>query len=860
MQRPISTGIVVVSLVLASVICDLSNASADDARSDGEVVLRIAMQDEPKTANILEMIHQWTNMVLLPVYETPVHLNPQTGQVISYVARGTDLDGNGVFEESEYDVFRHMDGGPLEVTVFYDFNGVYFHDGAQVTVDDLLFSYHLWALHPHMFSLEVLKDNNNLPGSNYSFDRWLNLWKPPDFDPYNDWEISNKPEYQEPGYETSLRAAVHFSLQAPYWRFFENTLAVKILPRHVWEGKGCVWVELTASCEGPLREDQNGSILDFGVAYDPLLGNGVGVNRTDLKPFDFSLARSWNPPDEGIVGTGPFEWEGPVGGGSIRLNKNERYYAGEFYPIAPHFDGIIYEVFGTTEAAVSALRNDDIDFIGWSIPPNFCEELKNDPEIEVVSNNPKDFTYLAFNMRGEPFGYQDGDPAKGDVGLDFRQAVTHLINKDIVVTNLLNNYGIVADGPVSPALSRWYNSSLPTFGYDLSKADTLLDKYQEWDPSDGPCLSDGTGCRNFPGIGTGQIEVSTSNAGFDPVIAATDNMIVQTMRDLGINARSGPSSIEDIYAGNFHIFIDSWRIESEPPDYFYSFFYSGNAEEGLNYPGYASEESDDLIVRAREELDSEEQAFLIKWAQGVLANDRPYDVLYFRIIVEAHRSDIVDWISGETGSIYNYWSLRAIHELPSEYLRITTSIQSAVRTDKTAMFIATTRNQQGDVVPGATVEVYVDSTELNNYRDGNLTLGGVTSNDVVGLTDINGQIRVTYNPPTLEPWHSKLTVGIYAMATHPDYPEPRTVVTSIVVYPPGEQFLYLLVDLLGGDLVEEERLTLMRIQVKDQDDQPVRDASVTITSEPSAEISPSNGLTDINGYVNGTENVEFRAP
>ena len=42
------------------------------------------------------------------------------------------------------------------VTAYYDFNYVYFHDGYQATLEDLLFTYHLDALDPKTIALDVL--------------------------------------------------------------------------------------------------------------------------------------------------------------------------------------------------------------------------------------------------------------------------------------------------------------------------------------------------------------------------------------------------------------------------------------------------------------------------------------------------------------------------------------------------------------------------------------------------------------------------------------------------------------------------------------------------------------------------------
>ncbi len=848
-------------VIFALVVSTFPAYVAGDSTRQEEVILRIGSQDEPKTRNVLASGDVWTMNVLGPVYDSVTQLDAETEELKAYILKGTDLNGNGEFDSNEYEQFGPVEGKPKEVTAFYDFNGVRFHDGYQATIEDLLFTYHMEANDPRSISLNVLKDLNNIEG-NYTTSKWLWLYKLKGFDPESHWH-AEKPwsNYDDPDYNTNLRAAVHFVQQVPYANFYRYTMSMSIMPSYLWEGTGCIYNKDLEEFTCNIHRKADETLLDFGVAYV----NGNGNPGPDPKKFDFDTAESWDLPDEYVIGTGPFKFDTWEKGAFSSLSRNDDFYEGEPYIHKPYIDRMLFKLYRTTQTAVFALKSGDIDYIAWSIPPAFVPELANDPNVAIVSSPEKGFFYLSYNMRMEPFGYPDGNPANGDTGANFRQAVAYLIDRDTIVSNLLQNYGIVADGPVSPSLARWYNSSLPAYGYDEGLADSYLDTYWPWDPSMGPCLENGDGCRSFPEIETGKIEILTPAADYDPIRAAAGNLIAQAMRKAGINAESKATAfgqiIQRIDARDFQMFILGWRIGSDPPDYFHAFFYSRNAERGQNYPGYRNSEFDSLIEQAREELDPEQQVFLIKWAQGILANDRPYDVLYFRTNIEAYRSDrFTNWTVGAAGSIYSYWSWLGIHKPPPEPLRITTSIQTAVKTDSTAKLIATVRNPQGDVLEGAAVEVFIDSTQLNAYRDGNLTYEGTTSNIIAGETDINGQLKITYLPPTLTEADAKRTVAIFAKSTHPSYPESRNATIGVVVYPPGQQFLSLLVYLLGGDLVEEERPTLISVRVTDQDENPVGGVNVTITSVPPAEISPNYGFTDSNGFVEGVENIEFLAP
>ncbi|MEE8183088.1 MAG: hypothetical protein V3T94_02945, partial [Thermoplasmata archaeon] len=178
-------------------------ALAGETRQD--LVLRIGAQDEMKSRNILAIGDVWSTNVLGPIYEGVGQVDPATEEPIPYNLLGIDADEDGKFDLGEYGVYRKKTGtDQLEVTAFYDLNGVYFHDGVQATMDDVLFAYHLNALDPLTTSLDVLKNKNNLPGTNYSTSRWLSLW------PVEaDWD-----DAIPKGANESLRFALHFSQQA----------------------------------------------------------------------------------------------------------------------------------------------------------------------------------------------------------------------------------------------------------------------------------------------------------------------------------------------------------------------------------------------------------------------------------------------------------------------------------------------------------------------------------------------------------------------------------------------------------------------------------------------------------------------
>ncbi|MEA2040367.1 MAG: ABC transporter substrate-binding protein, partial [Thermodesulfobacteriota bacterium] len=87
------------------------------------------------------------------------------------------------------------------------------------------------------------------------------------------------------------------------------------------------------------------------------------------------------------VGMGPFvlkEWRR---GAYIFLEKN-RYFFGKDREIngrrlGPYIDGIVFKVFGTSDAAIMALRKGSIDMFWWGIQPGYLDELRSEDDIRI---------------------------------------------------------------------------------------------------------------------------------------------------------------------------------------------------------------------------------------------------------------------------------------------------------------------------------------------------------------------------------------------------------------------------------------------------------------------------------------------
>ncbi len=260
----------------------------------------------------------------------------------------------------------------------------------------------------------------------------------------------------------------------------------------------------------------------------------------------------------------------------------------------------------------------------------FNNQISNNFYGISIEGPEKGFYFLAYNMRLTSFGYLNNDPLQGDYGLDFRQAVAHCIDKEYIVNTLLNGCGVVGHGPVSPVYGEWFNGSLLQYEFNLSLANGILDAAGWLD-------YDSDGWRERPDwleIGSsfsGVIEILTPDMAWDPVRVHAGEMIAENLRLIGINAIAVPLEFNTLVnrfnSHNFDMLILGWKLGSLPTDFLYELFHSNGT---TNDPGYRGTVFDMLIDNARAANDTAVAQQYVRDCQFHLANDLPYDVLYFR--------------------------------------------------------------------------------------------------------------------------------------------------------------------------------------------------------------------------------------
>ncbi len=579
-----------------------------------------------------------------------------------------------------------------------------------------------------------------------------------------------------------------FVLNTTYVPFLEVTLGIPLLPMHIWN------------------------------RFD----NGDGT-------YDYSAAVNWCPDNNEVIGCGPFKFEKWTPGQYVKLSTFQNYFQ------TPYIDGILFKIYKTSNSAVMALKSGNVDYIAWSIPPDFIPDLMRSDEIDVFSNPNPSFSYLGFNMRKPDFGYNSTGI---DTGEPFRKAVAHCVDKKTCVTTLLQNFGMIANGPINPANTLWYNDSLPIYPPNVDEAKLIL--YNA-----GIIDSDGDGWRELPTLGDSYFEILTPPADYDPIRSAAGLMIATQMRAAGLNVLLRPTAFGEILrridARDIDLHISDYNIMIDDPYYLYDLYHTKGR---LNYQGYNSTQFDNLIERANKEVNVTKRVDLIKWCQGIVMNDLPIIPIYYKQSIEAYRRDrFIGWTT-QYGTIFNYWSLINIHKPPTDQLYSSISTTSAVISNGTADVTVIIRDQEGNKIEG--IQVYLSTTN-----------GTIIPNN--GTTNSEGRFvavfHAPYVPPSSKGGETFPVLITVTSETKQGYRDASPRTAMIFIKPALSRFLSVMIS-ADFDLVTSEGITYIDIWVRDQDNLRIDGATVNLNVEPAnAILPPSNGTT-----IDGRVRITFTAP
>lgn len=330
------------------------------------------------------------------------------------------------------------------------------------------------------------------------------------------------------------------------------------------------------------------------------------------------------------------------------------------YTEGPFMSEMLFQVYGSQDAAALALINGDIDF--WMNPLTLSRGLQGQfldaEDLNVVANAGTGMFYLAFNTRRFPGN-----------DLAFRQAVDCIIDKSFVAQNVLAGAVISMDTTVAPGNAFWSNPDTQSTCAGQTQEERVANAVQilkdgGWTWTTEPeyvsgreDVVAGEGL-NLNGQTISPINLIAPGPGYDPMRATYSLWAQGFMLDLGIPVTANPTGFTTIVDQVFgptdwDMYILGWSLGTFP-DYMGAFFHSSSdsALGGFNTPGYSNAEFDALSDQFDAATDITVARDLSFEMQDILARDVPYVVLFTNVQYDVFRSSLefpfTDFLQGIT--------------------------------------------------------------------------------------------------------------------------------------------------------------------------------------------------------------------
>ncbi len=302
------------------------------------------------------------------------------------------------------------------------------------------------------------------------------------------------------------------------------------------------------------------------------------------------------------VGSGRFrfvEWQSDE---FIHLRRNDDYWEGPA-EYRDYYMRIIPDLL-TQEME---FRAGAVDYYGAQ--PHQVVRYKEDSAYQSFSSTGFGYTYLGYNNRRPLFA----DP-------DVRRALGMAVNVEDFITYILYGEGERITGPY-PQNTQWYDPAVAPLPYDPEGARALLEANGWRLNADGWLERDG---KIF------EFNLLTNSG--NPIRKNIMTIAQNAWKKIGVKCNTQYFEwavfLKDfVNTGDFDAVVLGWSMGIDPD--LYQLWHSSQAgPQQLNFIGYRNPRADDLIVRIRQEYDTDVQRTLTRRLHRLIAEEQPYTFLY----------------------------------------------------------------------------------------------------------------------------------------------------------------------------------------------------------------------------------------
>lgn len=292
------------------------------------------------------------------------------------------------------------------------------------------------------------------------------------------------------------------------------------------------------------------------------------------------------------VGAGPYKLKELIPGQRMVIVKNPDHPDVKKNPRAP--DEIVFRVMRELEQRVTALLNGEIQ-IAQFIPPHLRKRVASDPNTKVVSFDSIEIMFLAMQPR-PPFDKKE-----------VRQAVAYAIDRDKIISTLLEGQAGRLDGPIGPGQYGYDPELRPKYEYNPDKARKLLAQ------------------AGYPNGVDAELQTPVGRYTLDKQI---NEVIAAMLNEVGIRAKlqtpEWPTLWANVQRGRVPFYYMGRGGVVDPSVALAQYFETG----GSPRIGYSNPKLDKLLALERETFDPAKRKKVLSEAMSLITEEAPAHFLW----------------------------------------------------------------------------------------------------------------------------------------------------------------------------------------------------------------------------------------
>ena len=381
--------------------------------------------------------------------------------------------------------------------------------------------------------------------------------------------------------------------------------------------------------------------------------------NSDIKQWadEFNSPKYYTDPNF-ISGCGPYKLAKWDKGVSMTLEKKKEHWTEncqENWYCQANADKIILKLNSNNASAVLELKNGLIDISGMIDYASFTELSHDENFTKNYSLKLADtynYTYVAMNMKPDGHKHQ-----KLFTDVLTRKAMALLTPYEQINKTLYENHNKRVVCPISPNKID-FNSNLKPINYDVAKAKALL-KQAGWADTDNDQILD----KMIEGKKI-KFEFSINFMAGSKVWEDLAKQIAESMGKANIYAMLNPLDYNGFFSSvtghEFDMSISAWQSSATPEDFSQLWSSASWTNNGLNFTGFGTPQSDALIDSINTSVDENKRITLSKRFQKLVYDEQPYIFLFTqtRRIIANKRWDNLEVYTEYPGVLLNTLKLK----------------------------------------------------------------------------------------------------------------------------------------------------------------------------------------------------------